>query len=96
MDLTRNFFVLCTNMKVYIIIHNWVEPNMNIHADLSSRAKGLKFCLNPYLQTYYMDVSSKCSGKSAHLYRLTSAFIARQCKLCDMYPNLMYWFIIIL
>ena len=49
---------------------------MNIHADLSSGAKGLKFCLNLHLQTYYVDVSSICSGKSAHLYRLALAFIA--------------------
>ena len=32
LDLTNNFFVLCTNMKVYIYNYSkWVEPSMNIH-----------------------------------------------------------------
>ena len=30
--LTSNFFVLCTNMKVYFDNYSlWVEPSMNIH-----------------------------------------------------------------
>ena len=31
-DLTSNFFVLCTKMKVYLYNYLlWVEPSMNIH-----------------------------------------------------------------
>ena len=31
-DLTSNFFVLCTNMKVYLYNYSeWVEPSVNIH-----------------------------------------------------------------
>ena len=33
-DLTSNYFVLCTNMKVYLYNYSrWVEPSMNIHED---------------------------------------------------------------
>ena len=32
MDLTLNFLVLCTNMKVYLYNYSkWVEPSMIIH-----------------------------------------------------------------
>ena len=35
--LTSNFFVLCTNMKVYVYNFSlWVEPSMNSH-----KGKGL-------------------------------------------------------
>ena len=31
-DLTSNFVVLCTNMKVYLYNYSfWVEPSMTIH-----------------------------------------------------------------
>ena len=31
-DLSSNFFVLCTNIKVYLYNYSkWVEPSMNIH-----------------------------------------------------------------
>ena len=31
-QLTSNFFVLCTNVKVYLFNYSkWVELNMNIH-----------------------------------------------------------------
>ena len=31
-DLTSNFFVLCTNVKVYLYSYSyWVELSMNIH-----------------------------------------------------------------
>ena len=37
-DLTSNFSVLCTNVKVYLHTYSyWVEPTMNIH-----EGKGLK------------------------------------------------------
>ena len=31
-DVTSNFFVLCTNVKVYLKNYSqWVKPGMNIH-----------------------------------------------------------------
>ena len=33
-DLTSNFFVLCTNVKVSLYNYSqWVEPSMNIHRE---------------------------------------------------------------
>ena len=43
-DLTSNFFVLCTDMKVYL--HNysqWVEPSMNIHGGKGLVSSDMRF-----------------------------------------------------
>ena len=47
----------------------------------------LNFRLNLHLHPYFVYSSSKGSGESAHLPRLTRAFVARQCDKY-MYQNL--------
>ena len=52
--------------------------SFNAHADLSIRAKGLKFGPSLYLHQYYfLYVSNEGSGESSHLRRLAGAFDVR-------------------
>ena len=46
------------------------KPRFNTHADVPSRARGLKFGLSLHLHPYFMFSSSKGSGESAHWCRL--------------------------
>ena len=57
----------------------------NAHTGVSSGVIG-KFCrLSLFLPSYFVYVSNEGSGESAHMRRLTLAFVARQ---CDVYQNL--------
>ena len=46
---------------------------MNIHAVISSEARGLNLSMSLLLQPYFMYASSEGSDKSAQLYRLARA-----------------------
>ena len=54
-DLTSNFFVLCTNVEVYLYNYSeWVELSMNIH-----EGKGLKCSGTPLeCQTVWVWIRS--------------------------------------
>ena len=51
-------------------------PLIIVHADVSVEARGLNFGLSLDLHPYFMYVSSKGSGKSGPMHRLTRAFAA--------------------
>ena len=46
------------------------KPPLKAHADISSRAGGLAFGPDLHLQSNFVYVSSKDSGKCVHLQRL--------------------------
>ena len=56
----------------------FVQRTLYVHYDACRWARGLYFCLNLYLQPYFVCKSSKSSVKSAVLHRLTWSFVARQ------------------
>ena len=50
-------------------------PLRNIHADISSKARGLIFFyLSLHLHPYFMYMSSKGSGQTLHMHRPAWAF----------------------
>ena len=52
-------------------------PLANTHADVSSKANGLKLGMSLHLYAYFMYASSEGSGESAHMMRrLACAFAA--------------------
>ena len=56
-DLTSNFFVQCTNVKVYAIIQ-WVELSMNIHegkGQLSRLSKNKPELIIIYLIQFFFE-----------------------------------------
>ena len=56
-DLTSNFFVLCTNMKVYLYNYSkWVEPCMNIH-------EGKGYCWSIQITTFDLIKAHAHSNK---------------------------------
>ena len=59
------------------LISNAQMPLINTHAGVSSRTRGQIFCPNLHLYPYFVYASRKCSGDSAHMRRLESAFVAR-------------------
>ena len=50
------------------------QPPLNVHADLSRRARGLNFGLSLHLHPFFAYITSKGFGK----FRLTCAFVAQQ------------------
>ena len=42
-------------------------PLIKAHAEVSSEARGLNFCLSLHLHPYFMYASSEGSGGSAHM-----------------------------
>ena len=50
-------------------------PLINTHTDISSKARGLNF--GPSLHLHLHFVRSQGPGMSAHMHKLTLAFIAR-------------------
>ena len=53
-------------------------PPLNIHADVTSGAKGLDFTLSLHPHPYIVRANSEGSGESAHVRRLDRAFVAGQ------------------
>ena len=51
-----------------------------MHAQLPSRARGIKFYMNLHLHTYFMCGSSEGSDKTAQLRILFRAFTGQQCN----------------
>ena len=66
------------------------KPHMNTYVDVPSRARGLNFAPSLHLYPCFVYASSEGSGRSAHLCRLTWAFVAEQ---CNKNQNLMCWLI---
>ena len=46
------------------------RPHSNVHASVSSRAGGLKFCLNLHLLLFFMYASSEGSDETVRMRRL--------------------------
>ena len=57
--------------KILVLIAYVKTPLITAYAALSSKVRGLNFGLCLHLHPYFMCVSSDCSGKSAHMLRLT-------------------------
>ena len=46
------------------------KPPLNVHADATRRARGLKFSLSLYLHPYFVYVVSEGSGETVQMRRL--------------------------
>ena len=57
---------------------NAQEPNLNLHAGVSSEGRGFDFGLNFYLHLFFVCANQKGSGQSQHFCRLVWAFVAQQ------------------
>ena len=55
---------------IHLFVVFIAEHPLNAHADLSSEAKGLNFCLSLHLQPFFEYASCEGSGESARLRRL--------------------------
>ena len=52
---------------------------INAHGEVFNETRGLKFGLSLHLHLYSVHASNKGSGESAHMPRLTRAFVTPQC-----------------
>ena len=45
---------------------DWSQSSVNVHADVSSGVKGLKFCPSLHLYPYFVYANSEGFGESVH------------------------------
>ena len=70
---TCNFFILCTNVKVYLYSYSeWLElrkKGLNANAGVSNGAS-LLFGLSSYLHPYFVYARNEGFWETAHIRRL--------------------------
>ena len=74
------------SQKMFLVEHTifWYVsqmPLINDHASISSKPRGLHFCLSIYLHPYFVYVSGECSSESAHTMPYAQTRLTLHCSL---------------